>query len=86
MTNFANHPPNPQGPSPRPEQHVICTRCNVPKRYMGTRLLEAQTPWDSIFSLWAVTGVQPKFDLYACPTCGSVEFFLDGVGEHLRPQ
>ena len=25
------------------------------------------------------------FDVYACPMCGSVEFFVDGIGEHMRP-
>jgi hypothetical protein len=26
-----------------------------------------------------------RFDMYACPRCGHVEFFLDGVGEEHRP-
>lgn len=25
------------------------------------------------------------FDVYVCPRCGRVEFFLDGVGEEFRP-
>lgn len=25
------------------------------------------------------------FDVFACPTCGKVEFFVDGLGEDLRP-
>ncbi len=26
-----------------------------------------------------------RFDVYVCPRCGRVEFFIDGVGESLRP-
>jgi hypothetical protein len=25
------------------------------------------------------------FDVYVCPRCGRVEFFVDGVGEQYRP-
>lgn len=26
------------------------------------------------------------FDVYYCPRCGKVDFYVDGVGEDLRPQ
>lgn len=27
---------------------------------------------------------RPRYDVYACPNCGKMEFFLDGVGDELR--
>ena len=26
-----------------------------------------------------------RFDVYCCPRCGRVEFFVDGIGEEYRP-
>jgi hypothetical protein len=26
-----------------------------------------------------------RFDIYVCPRCGRVEFFIDGIGERFRP-
>ena len=27
-----------------------------------------------------------SFDVYVCPRCGRVEFFVDGIGEEFRPK
>jgi len=27
-----------------------------------------------------------RFDVYCCPRCGRVEFFVDGIGEEFRPR
>jgi len=27
-----------------------------------------------------------RFDVYVCPRCGSVELFIDGIGEEMRSQ
>ena len=68
--------------SPKPVQ---CVRCKVPKRYLGNRRFHEGRRWGVLGDLGELFVNRETFDIYACPVCGSVEFFVDGVGEHLRP-
>ena len=70
---------------PRVPEHVTCPRCNVPKAYLGTKEFHEGTRWGFLGELGELFVNKESFDVYACPTCGSVEFFVDGIGEHLRP-
>jgi hypothetical protein len=70
----------------RPEQQVTCTRCNVAKTYLGTKQFHEGKRWGALGELGELFVNKEQFDVYACPRCGSVEFFVDGVGEGLRPQ
>lgn len=64
---------------------VLCTRCNVPKCFLGTRKFHEGTRWGLLGDLGELFVRREVFDVYACPACGGVEFFVDGIGEELRP-
>lgn len=53
---------------------------------MGTKQFHEGKRWGLLGDLGELFVNKESFDVYACPQCGSVEFFVDGVGEHLRPQ
>lgn len=72
---------NPTHPKP-----VDCPRCHTTKQYVGTRRFHEGTRWGLLGDLGELFVNKETFDVYACPRCGSVEFFVDGVGEHLRKQ
>jgi len=57
----------------------------VPKRYLGNRRFHEGKRWGVLGDLGERFVNRVTFDIYACLLCGSVEFFVDGVGEQLRP-
>lgn len=63
---------------------VNCPRCNVPKAYLGTKKFHEGPRYGFLGELGELFVNKETFDVYACPRCGSVEFFVDGIGEHLR--
>jgi len=67
-------------------KQVICPRCECEKQYLGTKRLKDGAQFGIFGELAQVFVNREKFDVYACPKCGSVEFFVDGVGEKHRPQ
>lgn len=69
-----------------PNKTVTCPRCQCDKQYLGTRRLREGAQFGIFGELAQVFVNREKFDVYACPQCGSVEFFVDGVGEKHRPQ
>jgi hypothetical protein len=54
-------------------------------RFMGTKKFHEGTRWGVMGDLGELFVRKEAFDVYACPTCGVVEMFVDGIGEHLRP-
>lgn len=66
-------------------QSIKCDRCGVAKQYLGTRRFHEGTRWGLLGDLGELFVNKEAFDVYCCPRCGSVEFFVDGVGENLRP-
>ena len=69
-----------------PDRRVVCVRCECDKTYLGTKRLREGAQWGILGDLGRVFVNREKFDVYACPKCGGVEFFVDGVGEKFRPQ
>jgi len=65
---------------------IVCPRCNVAKAYLGTKRFHEGRRWGLLGDLGELFVNKETFDVYACPSCGSVEFFVDGVGEQMRPQ
>jgi hypothetical protein len=59
-------------------------RCNVPLAYLGTRDFHEGTRWGVFGEIAELFVNKESFELYACPRCGHVEFFVEGVGEELR--
>jgi Zn finger protein HypA/HybF involved in hydrogenase expression len=57
-------------------REINCLRCNIPLIYSGEyKFHEGATPgfFGNIFEVFQK---KEKFDLYICPKCGKVEFFI----------
>ncbi len=74
--------------SPQEERtrDLRCLRCDVQLTYAGTKKFHEGTRWGALGDFSELFVNKEKFDVYFCPRCGKVEFFVDGVGENLRPQ
>lgn len=57
-----------------------CLRCEIRMNYLGNKSFRE---WGFLGGL----GIDREyFDVYVCPRCGHVEFFVDGIGNELRPK
>lgn len=65
---------------------MTCDRCKKELTYIGTKKFHEGTRWGVLGDLGELFVNKEKFDVYCCPRCGKVEFFVDGIGEDLRPQ
>lgn len=63
----------PQGP-----KQVDCLRCKVPMDYQGFFKFHEGTRVGVLGNLFELFTNRESFDLYSCPQCGKVEFFLPG--------
>ena len=71
----------------RPAELVTCPRCRVTLDFVGTRHFhEGTRAFDVLGGLWELFKNRERFDVYVCPRCGRVEFFVDGLGEELRSE
>ena len=69
-----------------PAHPIVCPRCNLQLTFIGTKKIhEGSRVWDAMGGLWELFKHRESFDVYMCPRCGRVEFFVDGVGEEFRP-
>lgn len=69
----------------RPAALVSCPRCQIGLDFVGTRYFhEGTRAFDVLGGLWELFKNRERFDVYVCPRCGRVEFFVDGLGEELR--
>lgn len=69
----------------RPPTYVSCPRCNTPLEFGGTKQFhEGTRVFDFLGGFFELLKHRSAFDVYVCPRCGRVEFFVDGVGEELR--
>lgn len=66
---------------------MTCPRCDTPLSYQGTKKFHEGTRlWGALLGdLGELFTNREHLDIYVCPRCGRVEFFLDGVGEQFRP-
>ena len=64
---------------------MACPRCETPLEFVGTRDFHEGTRWGALGELGELFVNKQRFDVYACPQCGRVELFIDGIGEELRP-
>jgi len=62
-----------------------CPRCGSSLEYCGTKKFHEGTQWGMFGDIAELSENREHFDVYMCPRCGRVEFFVDGVGEEFRP-
>lgn len=63
-----------------------CPRCDLQLQYAGMREFH-EGPGGGFFSDFTELFMnKERFDVYVCPRCGRVEFFVDGIGEEFRPR
>ncbi len=72
------------GPLPTPIRGVDCYRCKVQMVHMGTRDFHEGKRWGMLGDIGEFFVNKQRFDVYSCPRCGLVEFFIDGVGDSAR--
>jgi len=64
---------------------MICTTCDRALEYVGQKRFHEGARWGFFGGLGELFVNRERFDVYVCPRCGRVEFFIDGTGEQLRP-
>ena len=64
---------------------IMCPRCRRKLDYVGTKAFHEGTRWGLLGDLGELFVNKERFDVYCCPRCGRVEFFVDGIGEQFRP-
>lgn len=66
---------------------ISCPRCKAKLDYVGTRRLNEEKSMGVLGELGEMykSGAHEFLDVYTCAHCGHVEFFVDGVGDELRP-
>jgi hypothetical protein len=64
---------------------ILCPRCRRKLDYVGTKSFHEGTRWGILGDLGELFVNKERFDVYCCPRCGRVEFFVDGIGEQFRP-
>ncbi len=83
--------PNPAQPErdiapPVTTSPLRCLRCPTDLEFVGTKKFHEGTRWGLLGELGELFVNRERFDVYLCPRCGRVEFFVDGIGEDLRPR
>jgi hypothetical protein len=72
-------------PPPAPaENPIICAACRLNLEFVGTRDFHEGTRWGALGDLGELFVNKQRFDVYVCPRCGRVSFFVDGIGEEFR--
>ena len=64
---------------------ISCPRCNKALEYVGRKRFHEGTNWGFFGEVGELFVKREHFDVYVCPRCGRVEFFVDGTGEEYRP-
>lgn len=76
-------------PAPLPTADpMYCPRCHQALRFAGTqRFHEGTRQWGFwLGDLGELFVNRESFDVYVCPRCGRVEFFVEGIGDEFRPR
>ncbi len=63
---------------------VPCARCKIDMSYKGTKDFHEGTRRGVLGDFGEIFVNKEQYDVYVCPKCGCVEFFIDGVGEDYR--
>jgi hypothetical protein len=63
---------------------IDCVRCRGPLYFLGIREFHEGTRIGFFGDLFEAFQNREELEMFACGTCGHVEFFVGGVGEDLR--
>lgn len=63
---------------------IQCLRCATPLELAGTREFHEGTRWGFIGNWGELFVHKEVYDVYICPQCGQVEFFVAGLGDAHR--
>ncbi|HAF31038.1 MAG TPA: hypothetical protein DCG75_18530 [Bacteroidales bacterium] len=66
------------GTTPQGPKVVECLRCKVTLEYQGYFRFHEGTRVGALGNLFELFTNRESFDLYSCPNCGKVEFFIPG--------
>jgi hypothetical protein len=58
-----------------------CLRCEVRLRYVGEKSFREGSNWGALGELGHLFEKQAAFDVYVCPRCGHVDFFVSSPEE-----
>lgn len=61
-----------------------CARCNTEMQTLGTRTLPGASTGGILGELSELFANREKLEVFACPHCGCVEFFVEGIGQAHR--
>jgi hypothetical protein len=63
------------------DRAVDCCRCRCRLLYVGTKKFHEGTNWGLLGEIGELFVNRENFELYRCPRCGKVEFFIRGGEE-----
>lgn len=67
------------------QKFLSCPSCQTTLNYAGSKRFHEGTRWGLLGDLGELFVNKETFDVYYCPGCGKVEFYVDGIGEDQRP-
>jgi predicted amidophosphoribosyltransferase len=65
-------------PNSLKKKHLNCLRCKAQLNYSGNFKFHEGTKIGALGDLFELFSNRESFDLYVCPNCGKVEFYLPG--------
>ena len=63
---------------------LTCLRCRHALQFVGAKDLHEGHRWGVLGDLGELFVQKERFDMYVCPQCRHVEFFVAGIGDELR--
>ena len=69
-----------------PPPSMTCVRCETDLDFVGTKKFQDESAGGVWSAFGEIFAKRQRFDVYACPRCGRVEFFVDGMGEQYRAE
>ncbi|MCB1093119.1 MAG: hypothetical protein KDL87_16390 [Verrucomicrobiae bacterium] len=60
---------------------LTCHRCDSRLEYAGTKRFHEGSRLGVFGDLAELFVKRESYDVYFCPTCGKVEFYIDGIGD-----
>ena len=61
---------------PTSDDDLLCLRCRVAMKYMGSRTYQEDFVSGFRLDILNLFSKTDQFDLYCCPDCGKIEFYL----------